>query len=205
MSCRHRDSALTCTWMLVFVFSGTCVSPPVPPALWKELMRVYFFFNLLLLLSRFARSHRTPLAPIKGPLHLTREKSHSICHLVRPNLTHAALIWPYRSEWSCTWETFAHRCHFHTPLKWLIFMESSHACWRMAPGIIITHTLEIRWLLRHMLEMFASPAACENIFLFFICSDVSELLNAGGRMSWCLMTCFSMLEKIRTGQCVTIP
>lgn len=32
----------------------------------------------------------------------------------------------------------------------------------MAPGIIITRTLEIFRLLRHMLEMFASPAASEN-------------------------------------------
>ncbi len=123
-------------------------------------------FCLLLLLYRVARSHRTPLTTIKGPLHLTREKSHSICHRVRPNLTHSALVWPHRSEWSYTWETFAHRCHFHTPLRWQIFMESSYASWRMAPGIIITCTLEIRQLLCHLLEMFASPAASEIIYFF---------------------------------------
>lgn len=50
--------------------------------------------------------------------------------------------------------------------RWQIFMASSYACWRMAPGIIITRTLEIR-LLRHMLEMFASPTASESSFSFF--------------------------------------
>lgn len=52
----------------------------------------------------------------------------------------------------------------------------------MAPGIIITRTLEILRLLRHMLEMFASPTASENAY-FVICSDVSELLDAGGTMT----------------------